>query len=82
MVNFADFYSLIPTNEILELHVIQGFEHINIDKFDPDEEDLEFPWYQYTIDTFYSYYDEYEKESKIHAVIVYSGEDKKNAEKG
>lgn len=75
MVNFAEFFNLIPQNEKLELHVIEGFEHINVDNFTLDSDDLHYPWYQYSVDTFYSYYDEYEKDSKIHALIAYRGED-------
>lgn len=81
MINLADFCSLISQCEILKLTVLQGYEIIYIERFDPTINYLEYPLHQYNIVTFYSHYDENEKKSKIIAYASYAGEDK-NAEKG
>lgn len=75
MVNFAEFYNLIPSNEKVELHVIENNQHFDVDNFTLESDDLHYPWYQYSVDTFYSFYDADEKDTKIHALIAYRGED-------
>lgn len=75
MINFAEFIFLVPRSERVELHIIEGNDHIHMDEFDQDNTELNYPWYQYRVVTFYSYYDRDNDDSVLHILISYAGED-------
>lgn len=75
MISFAEFLQVIPQSENVELHIIEGKEHIDVDHFDINETELNYPWYQYSVDTFYTYFDKDNDDTVIHALISFRGED-------
>ena len=75
MVSFAEFYNLIAKSEAVELHVIEGKTQFDANDFNLDSDDLHYPWYNYEVITFYCYFDEDIKDTRIHVLIAYRGED-------
>ena len=80
MINFAEFYNVIPKTEFLELYVVEDGIDFNIEYFTLDFADLKYPWYQYEVISIYSYYDKDIKDSILHAMITHRGEDKNYVE--
>lgn len=81
MISFAEFYKNVPSNQAVELHVIEGNEHFDVADFNLDSNDLHFAWHEYGVVSIYAYVDKYNNdEAIIHALITYLGEDSNNDE--
>ena len=75
MISFAEFLQVVPTTENIELHIIEEDYQFDIDRFDLDETELKYPWYQYHVVSLYSYFDKDENDTIIHLLISWWGDD-------
>ena len=78
MITLDEVMKIVPKVEKIEIHAIERSDQYDVIIADASDQDVNHPWHEYSVMHLYSNYDRDIKDSYIHLLVNWEGEDVKN----